>query len=1328
MGVALCMLLGAMTMMAPVDASMDTSPAPLEQGITELETDGLPAMTPAPEITPSPIASATESDGALGTAGDTELVAAATGDEPYVTPVPTGVVWETNNIGYAYKSSYTDDTVLEFTDPQYITDEKFFSEYLNYEDYTGLAAVQSAAEAGNYELAKEEFLKYYQTREKQFPASAGGNAKRDRLMSALLEHNYTYNTNSGLTCVELPTVESHEYQLVELDITEELKSVADSTSRDMPFYITARNKDGAQVSILSKEYGDKTQGARIMVEANGVQTPFNVTDDAMVTAGEGTNDSTNYKDRTELLAEESLSSVNYNTPLEEGNGKPKHFPADENTKRVFFKFNLEGVAETSSITRATLQFYAKINDVENTVNRKDLVVFVTKNADWNEDTVCYNSVSNYIFSYEHEPALRWHRPHFGAAGHRYTDELFRWNWDRTTSLYRYNFANENVRESYAYTSLRQLASYLTWFGGTPVAPLTHWGTSGTVQIDSYLGVALRNNMLSSLLMTYADSKHMSPELFTAAVKYMWSLGDYAYTKKPQSNNIGAQEISGGYKVAVYFKELMDSQKWIDKQIGNSIDYMKNYMQADGSSIEVGLGYITYALDGITGITKTADARNEKLEFDEETLQILSDFANYLVYISGPGGREIQQGQGNTITDTTIRNTLETICNLTGNPYAQYVVTNGKKGQEPLQTSAIYEVGQKYTMRSDWNKTAVFLQTNADGGFQSHGDPDDLSIILWAYDQYLLADPLYSSYQGGEAATWLGGTIGHNTVVVNDTSQAKPATEAGKGKTNYWESNNVYDFLDVSTKNYANQNVEHARKILYIKPGYFLVSDYLEPTDGKEKNYKQGWHFQPTANLTISEDGNTLQTHMNGANIQVSTAVGNGVTGVLDENGYYGMGHNAVVGNVKWGYFEQESDQNAVFNTLLYPEELGKNGLVKTSTEQLALDGVQNNGVVALKVNINDTKAGVLTEGNYYLVHDRSQIANRAFGKFSTDGAMSYVEQQNGKTHVITFQEGTELRSELGMPYLLATEKVSDLGVSYESGTMKLASSDEKLNLETLTVFAPQSINKVTFNGESVPFKRTGDYIYFGDEAGVSDGAKGPEDSGSGNGNGSGNGGGSIGPERPSHGNGGGSGTGGGNGVTKPVDPINPVKPEQKVSRYFNDVGSTYEWAANYIDTLYEKGIVNGVDVDTFVPGASVTRAEYIKMLMGALGIAPKAEVELPFADVSKDNWAYGYIAAAYETGIVKGISETEFGADAPISRQDIAVMTERALTVVGKTLEKKTEAAEFADNAGIADYAAGSVRAMQEAGILSGTPEGYFYPGANATRAESAKIIYSVIE
>lgn len=148
------------------------------------------------------------------------------------------------------------------------------------------------------------------------------------------------------------------------------------------------------------------------------------------------------------------------------------------------------------------------------------------------------------------------------------------------------------------------------------------------------------------------------------------------------------------------------------------------------------------------------------------------------------------------------------------------------------------------MRSDWNKSAVFLQTNADNAYESHGHKDDLSIILWGYDQYLLADPLYSSYQGGTASTWLTGTTGHNTVVVNNASQTGSGKQDNQGITNKWEANDVYDFADVTTKNYANQGVSHSRKILFVRPGYFLVFDHMKPSNDTSKNYKQYWHFLP----------------------------------------------------------------------------------------------------------------------------------------------------------------------------------------------------------------------------------------------------------------------------------------------------------------------------------------------------------------------------------------------------------------------------------------------------------------------------------------------------
>ena len=149
---------------------------------------------------------------------------------------------------------------------------------------------------------------------------------------------------------------------------------------------------------------------------------------------------------------------------------------------------------------------------------------------------------------------------------------------------------------------------------------------------------------------------------------------------------------------------------------------------------------------------------------------------------------------------------------------------------------------------------------------------------------------------------------------------------------------------------------------------------------------------------------------------------------------------------------------------------------------------------------------------------------------------------------------------------------------------------------------------------------------------------------------------------------------------------------------------------------------------TFAPEQEITRAEYIKMLTGALGMEPDAEAALPFADVPKDHWAYPYVAASYEAGIVQGVSETSFGTDTPISRQDIAVMTQRALEAAGEILEHTEEVKPFADEAEIGQYALQSVQVMQECGILSGTPEGYFYPQQSATRAECAKIVGSLLE
>ncbi|MCI9625442.1 MAG: hypothetical protein HFI90_01535 [Clostridia bacterium] len=215
------------------------------------------------------------------------------------------------------------------------------------------------------------------------------------------------------------------------------------------------------------------------------------------------------------------------------------------------------------------------------------------------------------------------------------------------------------------------------------------------------------------------------------------------------------------------------------------------------------------------------------------------------------------------------------------------------------------------------------------------------------------------------------------------------------------------------------------------------------------------------------------------------------------------------------------------------------------------------------------------------------------------------------------------------------------------------------------------------------------------------------------------------------GGGAGSGSGGGNKVSGGSSSTIPYLPTEanrseniQLTGYFPDVTG---WAESYINRLYEHKVVSGDAQGYFHPDAGVSRSEYIKMLTLTLGIAPDTQTELPFTDVSEEHWARPYIAAAYKLGIISGISETEFGVDRAISRQDLAVMTNRALEKMGRQMQQVTEKTEFTDAAAIAPYAAQSVETMQQYGIINGMPDGGFHPLECATRGESAKILCGVL-
>lgn len=101
------------------------------------------------------------------------------------------------------------------------------------------------------------------------------------------------------------------------------------------------------------------------------------------------------------------------------------------------------------------------------------------------------------------------------------------------------------------------------------------------------------------------------------------------------------------------------------------------------------------------------------------------------------------------------------------------------------------------------------------------------------------------------------------------------------------------------------------------------------------------------------------------------------------------------------------------------------------------------------------------------------------------------------------------------------------------------------------------------------------------------------------------------------------------------------------------------WAQKTIEQMAEVGIIAGNSDGTFQPDGKITRAEFATLVVKAFGYTGSGKV---FNDTA-DHWAKDYIAIASANGIVNGYSDTQFGPDDQITREQMAVMIVKAAQV-----------------------------------------------------------------
>lgn len=162
------------------------------------------------------------------------------------------------------------------------------------------------------------------------------------------------------------------------------------------------------------------------------------------------------------------------------------------------------------------------------------------------------------------------------------------------------------------------------------------------------------------------------------------------------------------------------------------------------------------------------------------------------------------------------------------------------------------------------------------------------------------------------------------------------------------------------------------------------------------------------------------------------------------------------------------------------------------------------------------------------------------------------------------------------------------------------------------------------------------------------------------------------------------------------------------------------WALPYINKLSQKGIVSGFVDGNFRPAENVTRAEFAKMIVIAMGWNLPETPAGTFRDVPVGHWASWYIEAAKSYGALDGYKDGSFRPGRNISRAEMAKIIAASK---GFTSPSQNTFRDITDH-----WAKEHILACTKEGVISGYVDGTFRPQASATRAEAAKMIAAMLE
>ncbi len=1199
-------------------------------------------------------------------------------------------------------------------DPKHMSDEDFLGVWdgsdwstegkIDYGYGRNLGKVEAAAKAGDYTLAKEELLAYMKNRSASFaskPLTRNSAYTEAFIMSGIRDsENHNHFATIG-------PVTSHEYK-------EHIFSLKNSVVKGAVtnYKVAARYNEKSTALVLSSEYHMENMRPRVEVIVNGSKRTYYTCGDTVIRGGQY--EYTNFSDLTEM-------PVTYFGDLQ-----------SEGLSDLLLQFDFTDIKQTDDVTDVYLYLYAKID--EPYANSKELVV-CREGTDWNASTVTMRSITEYTFNYNGLPGKDTWR-NVGNAESEYILQSARFsNHSNAAAEYAYT-----GNEKYAYTVIWDLMDFIIDTQGRfvyneevragRVPSSLDWEDLGdVVRYGAYpraLDLGLKLESIVNMFDVLKKSRYMTPDACTAILKNLWHGANELdiFLNDPANAGLGAnQKILEAecYSTAAAFMPEFSASKDFIK---NSIEITQNLMEAsffpDGSYIEGSDGYTSMALDQFYQFW-------EKIlilgyDYTDEAKELLSKATRYVANLGSNGGVSIAWGD-NGKSRTRITEKGQNYYDLTHDEITYFINTYGRKGTMPDWTSQFYEGNMLAIMRSDWSDDGTYLFMPS-SSFQTHSHSDANQLILNAYQRALLIDGGYYNYDGGPERDFVKSTRGHNTVEIDNTSQA---LVSGMGTSiltllsekNSWVSNANYDFCSITThSNKAqaaddlNNCVDHRRTVTFLKPNIIIVSDRMSPDmsipeeAAKPHSYKQLWHM--SAQATQAADGSInsnaekrqfFSDFTSGAQIKIASAD-------TDAEMMKAMGYDTEawgVGSVApYGYYSKENILGPeTFDTVLLPYK-NQGDVV---AEHISLgDDIENHDATAMKITVTiDDEVNYIY---YMLDYGHTTGGVHAFADYTSDAEMALVRtSEDGEILETILYNGSYIKTTSDETLLSAGAQVEALSSTIVGSSAEIYTSND-VNIENVSIKTGNSIQTVLYNGKTVEFE-------------ITDGMLTPSNQESNEVKND--------PSADKGGVMGGSGGAAGGGSEKPGESEEPGKTEEPGTvggegigkAVFDDIDN--HWAEKSITRMAEAGIVKG-DGETFRPDESISRAELVTMVARVLKLEIDS-TETEFSDVPAESWYAPYVKAVLDMGIIS--ADTHFRPNDSITREEMSkILSAASALMTGADMKVPEDfSTTYQDTDAISEWAKPFVQYASYKGLMNGMDGGNFAPRQTATRAQVATVL-----